>query len=902
MTTSLITGRNEYYESTISTIFSFNKRSLTFDQFALCFSTDPETLFFQLINTTKASALNFCNDLDNRSNRKRRFQNYFSDYRSYVLAGKNLDFYLANQNFHSDYKHSLTENGKKLNLSGHRFYNYFLNNYLNSIVENYRQALGLLTYIQATIKYFNSPHALNSKFKIISESFITSLDPIFEALGRVSLYHYFNEQMRPIKEDILSHLTTLISNLLRHYQQGDIHPGSITTQMRPFLCSLLQIHDVPIVLTTSKAHKLDEKIITKIKTIDSSYRFRFIESRLIIMEPITQLPNMLNVPLTTKLLIQFVSYWYTTLNFLSNVPYLREKDHLPPLIAELIRLINNQDADITQRFNKKKLAGLKHLLKLDSKASIELMTDSNPLSKIYTALMLSKDFAGELKTTELSFSQLQKLLRGEQIDTLKQKTKEKVEISQEEFDKRVEQEFLKQGNDASIIAIRQELQKKYNLPGKKTSIKATDFEALVAQKAAELKNPNLNDIRQQLHRVYEIDLSLNQDEDMSFISSYRSQHLQRTGIHTFQLFGSTSLDRLLGKLKKRHEKGDDRLDEYDVKQIQLHLAERWNRLCLAEGGPDQAARAHYLNPSSEYQDHSHYIMAYILAKYFRKQGQLIFSYELLMPNYFLPANQLKVLISPSDPTGENPESSLTLEEMMGITLEDLDDYSTIDDDIRIPSLVTTRSGFALDINWILTAYTKERSLINPYTKATFTKKEIDDIFRHPLAEMLGNQVFNNCVPHLTERAFNIFHEYVKGTVFGDGFTGYYGPIEQAKATAAEGTYYEKLKELPTREKEALEKEMIPGSSVTVSDVFKTREGCITQRNGNFVKLIVAYRPHDHGFNDTVLDYSGARNIPVKEFVNPRNAIQINGSELEDYIIKKMAAIDTPNESNSLSRC
>src|SRR5262249_27257960 len=141
------------------------------------------------------------------------------------------------------------------------------------------------------------------------------------------------------------------------------------------------------------------------------------------------------------------------------------------------------------------------------------------------------------------------------------------------------------------------------------------------------KYPDMNAIRKELSLKYEIEEVQKDDHGLSSID--RSQ-LQHTGIYSIGWFkDSCSLVKLIKRLRLRHAKNDDQMDEWDLEQIQINFTKRWKSLCYSEGGK-AAVRNHYLKEEPFYEDSTYITMAKLMAHHYQKQGISVFVYDLLM--------------------------------------------------------------------------------------------------------------------------------------------------------------------------------------------------------------------------------------------------------------------------------
>lgn len=912
--TMLISLRNKIYVDIGSSILQLNKSTLTLSQFSLKDDLQSE-LTSQLISQAREKS----NDLE----------------KAYI------------ENF-------TCEESSRINPSEH-FHQYFSNTYTEILLKNYHQALKLKNFITTVLELIEGLDITRDHSAKIYRILSNCKDSCVNqqtSLETIILFDEVDEFFDPILLEIESKIHQAISTLIRlllktGYKFSEITPGSPTEIIRPFLCTLLNI-ETPTVLTDTQAAEIDRQITNKSKNFNSKPLNVLNHSSLITLKPVLSLPNTINVELTPNILLQFVSYWYTNRTLFTHLQFLMEENHLPPVLVEIINLINaHENLDTT--FNSAKLIKLKYLLNFDLEENLNLLSDLTPISKVHTALLTSKDFSGELNNeTGISFAKMTRLLRGDAIDSIQHNPNEKFVISRNDFNQLVQEiynERIQINENVSIDQVKTELLSQYRI-FEKTPIALTKFNALltttlleenrkIKNDATELKNKledqgnqniamrgflfnpdskysetkifttesdnqieihyayfNQQYINTNLLDHYEIKLENAEDnnEDFALLKGVYFSKLQRPTIQSMGMFGRTSLDRDLDRLKARHSNGDDQIDEYDLKIFQSRLKERWDRLCK-EKGPRLAAQQHYFNKNSNYQDNSYYVMADILARYFRKKGNIVFIHDLLMPGYFLSSEKLKEATPPKDFIKKLSQVAKdTIENSLNIYNADTEvegeDLDVTLDAIPLSRLITTRSGYAFDFNWILDAYIYNRKLVNSYTDEELTEEEIDDILAHSKAKKLIDRVLRTCVPILTPHAIDLLEEYIIGTTFQTGFHAYYEHDEKVKSRTASEVFYSKLNQLPYTEKLALLNTPIPKSRDTVGSILsEARTSCITYAGVELAKVVIRYKRENN-----IPDFIKARIISIRyheensEFID---SDQNPPSSLEEYILRKM---------------
>jgi hypothetical protein len=737
-----------------------------------------------------------------------------------------------------------------------RFLQFFASFFIKNIEPLYNKPIAFLNDIDVVAEFLIA-HTMPEMAKTKIKPYLENLNEIRNRILSLNMLAVNSASFNIIINDFKKIISNLAHDLfsLKGYNKGDITPGSLATMIRPTLCSLLGINTA-LVLMPSEAKEIDEMIpaITdRLYNANSSLPI-FKHPCLISLPKITQLPDTLRKELTIDVLLQLLAYWLVNRTSYTSIKYHFENQNLPPLIYQLIKVINNCHREEHQP--EQYLEYFKIVLPKERWQQLILFSASDCTSQIAAALLrskdLSKDLIGhDLTTTSISLSGLNSFLKGRKVQTL---------ITTQEAKRATSQESPKQ------------------------AITSVEFEQKLREEIRNLIKINTNnhvhrqidmdEVRKQLTNKFRIIEQSNDENDIN-INSFPRQKLARKGLYNLTLFGDTRLDKLFQRLKARHQE-DDNIDEYDLIFLEQYLNNRWFNLCAKES---VSASQHYLIDNPNYSDSQYIALATVLAQYYRKHNRIVFMYELLMPDYFLPSKQLKTFELPQI----QQEDSL-----------DPDDKNTTTiDDIPLANLIITQSGYALDINSVIYNYSKHYNFDNPYIpNKPFSKEEIKDICMHPKANILIDYVkANYCQSGITPSAIALLQQYIIGTVFESGYGGHYNYAEQRSADNAAQTFMLELQKLPNSVRKALLNETIPGERETVHSTLKaSSKFCATLRGTDLAKVVIAYNGQDHGLPNFIIDRISIH-ISQRNYLRTREAT-LPVQEMESFIM----SLNTSNSS------
>ncbi len=791
---------------------------------------------------------------------------------------------------------------------GIRFHQHFTNIHTKAIKENYLKIKEFSDSLEVVILFLAELESKqNNEVNKILAKYKQEFALIQQKLNALSLYNDCEKNFQLLTQEFGQAFQSVMVDLQKcpGYTIGDTTPGSITTLVRPTLCNLLSIKTNPI-LTPTQAKDVDKEIKRMLENARLNKSIQ--KSSLIIMDPVKTLPVTYNQSLTPQLILDLVGFWYT-----NRATSFFKKDGVTPLIQKLIDLANAHI--IGKELVSAEILKLKHLLQLERKEQLQLFTATDVTSQVAAALLKTKEFAGELHPSNLTFNQLIKLLRGEEIKIENKKAVEKPRMSLSEFNNKVMAEFERRGSETSIDQVRkellQQLSETYMIEGhsepvlipisreefqkklveelrkrNKAAIEAANRtnEHLSEDQKSQPKLSNMKEVTEDLSKIYTIQNKKDaeeQDEEKISVDYVSQKDLKRTGfLTTFDYFADTGLDKDLKALKARHTSDDDKLDEYDIEQLRLRVVARGIKL-----GKEQQLVKHYLTDPNR-KDKQYIAMASILAQYYRLQGKVTFMYELLMSGCFPSSKELKSYTLPASILKEMSEIS------KDDRLYDFENKVTLDikatvDDIPLPYLIITGSGYALDINWVIRRYVKDRQLVNPYTNKEFSTQDIDDILHHPMASQLFKQIKGNCyVCGITPRAIDLLEAYVIGTVFDRGFSTDYNKEEQEKSELAAQQFHDALKLLPSDEKNALMNEVIPNNQYgdTVKSILNNaKSDCIAYGGIQLARVVKAYKG-DKNFPFHIAQRIGE--VPSRTYpdLDSLQTIRTDVSLLEKHII------------------
>lgn len=730
---------------------------------------------------------------------------------------------------------------------GQRFNNWLMNRKIFPVVAqlesmqelntNLFNSISILQRFIDTINKLNLNVKYNSLIEFISNS-IFSFEEIYGEFKQLSLISdHLKEDFNHLDKVFTEKIKDFVAHLVFYsrYKLYDVAPGSISLLIRPILCAFLNM-DMPFLITKEQAKIIDNNIKTRILS-SNSLHIRS-EINLLFYSALDKIPNTYALPLTRQILVNCIAYWLTCKapHDVKHFSVWSDGNVNPKLITKLIYIVNNLPDDMNAELSESDIGRIKSLLDYNNNDQLDLCDSKDPLDHIKFALIMTKSCI-DTTLTPLNYTELQGFLSNKEHD--------KKKLSEEQVQEKMKEEIK--------------------------TLKKTNQQI------------NLTLIRKKI--INEND-SLNFTEDLSNI---QKNELKRNGIWKIDHIGLTQIEKFLIEIKNKHKEKDDFFLDYDdVKRLTLELKLRWTRLCSKHSNNmDEAASCYFQFP--ERNDKVYIAVAEILAKFHRQQGNIVYSYELLVPGYyrFPQANQLKQQTFPE-----------SICQNLGIKQEE----SHVDC-IPISHLLITRSGYFFDINWIVHAYLEEGTLINPYTKNVFSDSELEDISTHPLAQEIFLLMKKLVSTNVTAQAIELLVEYLNGAIFTNGFTNSYDENQNKLAFQAYTQFNLKLKRLPRGERDALLNETIPGYSDTVKEIFKKSEVktkdelkknsadplCLTLQGVFFARVVIAYKGDNHGLkNQELVKRAREKSISARKF-NQSNSSKVNQfSHQEVYLFDQLA--------------
>lgn len=735
---------------------------------------------------------------------KNIFNEFFLTKKNHLIQSKN--FNALGKDFHQWFCENVLNDLKTRNDKIQRFKSNLLLNKI--LIDKIPEAL-------ASIKHKDSLNPTVTKisaFQIQIDKMISALEqlPLFDLNKDENNLTSFHDCFLQMQNTFAIALQTLCQHLLKvYYQSGEIKPGTPTTNLRALFCALLGMN-TPQVLTDQQAVTTDEQIIAKINSLSFHLPFAIPVKESLTLLNITELPDTYNLPLTSHLIFLCISYWYNERPaqfHLKPFNSLFSRDTLPAIIRYLIKLINSTQEINEVEINEIEKEHLKAFLHKEIKDPFAIYSSPELLDRICAAL---------LKTTTLNDSQATSL----KFSDLKI--------------------FLSLKENASTI---QRLRKTVTSVPKTIRIPETEIQEKLRIKIRELRkidpkvNINIPNIRKEIIRELTNQHSVTVHSEENIVNSIinvRESELKRSTLASLAIFGRglTALEKALLQIQSKHNQIDFNLDMDDLKLLNIHIRKHWYKI-KAEGNPFMKSR-YFKHPNRK--DKVYIAMSELLSMLARKRGEEISYIEILMPNEF------KLL-------------SHRMPEVIFAELKLPDEENHIDL-IPLAKLIVTQSGYAFNIDWIINAYTKTRSLKNFYTQKEFTHEEITNICMHPDSGELIKQVWSNQKSMITPITIKLLRDYLNNAIFDSGFHNYYNSYEDKLAFNAYTKFNLELTKLPFSIRKGLMDEIIPGgdSTETVKKNFAISEinngdRCLTLRGVQLAKVVIAYEGDNHGLKN-----------------------------------------------------
>lgn len=753
------------------------------------------------------------------------------------------------------YKLLFEENANSSGFFRQNFTHFFVNQFCQKLENNKQRIVNLVNQviiienaIAAAMPYFTD----RTQFAGVAgeltryEGELTSLKLKLNAINLLFDEQNNPEQLEMNLKAIQSGITMLMKS--RGYRAGDVAPEGYTVTARSLLCQVLQIQ-APWVLTVDEALSLDQQIMSKLNDRNRQVNFFVPQMSIHLLQRQSSLPLTYGVPLSMQIALQCVAYWQTQQPASQSYKdrFLHGHVREPAFLACLIEAINAnafEDGQLNADYQQR------------LKMQLAVLTTNDPLAVYDHGRNISKQIAATLLRTatlsntsssSLSYSQLAQLL-----GVRKASSKPKTAVQQRAMMSQAIADYRAKHNG--------------EMP--------PDISALMAQYQGENRSAAAAAL-----------------PELSNVSSAQLAP-QRSGLFA-SMFASnkTKIDRVLEKIEARHAVDDFNLDQEDFDILRGLLKDKWHEVLQLCHQDENAAQAYYLQ-SGNREIMKYIALAELMARCYREQRQSIFTFQLLMPgnNYF------GALLSRLKTTGLTAEMECAL---------GIDSGTSTIDDIPLANLIVTRSGYALDIEMIINAYSASSTLDNPYTKTVFNYEELEDICSHPKATRLLDQIAIKNRAGVSERGINCLREYLNEAVFDNGFTGYYNDSQNRKVEKALANFEHAVSCLPVGERAALFAEPIPGDeSSTVEDIFKqSTRSCMTIQSAKLARVVIAYKGNNHGLRSSaLLEKANEHRIPRKSF--GRAGITISDCRPEEQTIVRLFEAKGQTVANLLAarRC
>jgi len=754
----------------------------------------------------------------------------------------------------------------KPNYDGFYFENWFQQSITNTLLENYNQALNFIHNTTQVCEIINEmityiENKLNGNTNKIIENTLAQVNNLKQQLNSLLLIDIpglnnnqtLVQHLPSLYEVLYKLISSLSFHVYKHYvTQGDITPGSQSVYFRSLFCRLLAI-ETKYILTPESALRLDQFIYTKIIDLPFSKPYQIPDQAYLAnLERVDNLADTYGQPLTPRLILHCIAYWYSQFSILYTLSHPEtwlDDESQPRLISKLIELVNRMPS-LDSQFDTKTINIINYLVQNYHQADLQVYGSNDYLDKIRAALLRTSTLNQQI-ATPLRFAEIKEFLSLQEAEYKAKKTqvptiKQPIQLTESEIQQKITTRI-------------------FELQRAKQPINFIDIRKTIIADHGAINTNSENKI-----------FKFSDD-----ISNVKPSELKRGLFESFAIFGGglTAIEKLLLQIQDKHDnKVDFTLDKTDIRLLCQALKKRWSKY-VSEMGAEKAANCYCENPSRK--DRVYIAMAEILAYYYRKNNHFMLSHELLMPDYtrFKAAVNLKEQYYPE-----------AITKAIGLDREDCPVSG-----ITLSNLITTASGYAIDIDWVIRDYTKERKLINPYTQTGYSEQELKDIFHHKKSDQLVKQVIANNVTTCTPRTIRILKEYLDESIFDRGFNDYYDKGENILARDALTNFWKKLSLIPTFEQEALMNEIIPGEKDTVRDMLaasEVRKGkkvknpqdgmCLTLRGVYLARVVLAYEPDTQFKNENLNNRAREKTIPKRNYKGDK---KIENTPQEDFLIK-----------------
>lgn len=820
---------------------------------------------------------------------------------------KNTDTGTIAYHLYQKYSHSVPDNIlKNLTISGNwtylgnEFNQWFLENIATAIQDNYQATLNFITNISCAITHITQIyHEIKPHSSTIETQMIINIQQKFQdlqiAMNSIWMFNFQAEchkdnfqifaELKNKQKEFYTALSEVCTSVYKnHYTTGDITPSSLTTHLRYFFCCLLAIK-TPHVLTKTSAHELDQLIQDKLQILNQSEYYPISsEVPLIRMHKIDELGDTYKQALTPSLLVHCLSYWYSHTSFLyilTSPSLWFEEENTPPLMQYIIEIINQINDLSIDKLPDPYIAKLKKLLNCATDIPLAVYESRDHLDKICASLIRTS--AIQLHNdTELNFSEIKKILSLLEADKNAKRKPRKIvskpstNLTPVEFNKMKIQR---------VVEFNKQRAAKLNEKRKELNNNELTFEQ------AGLAPVDLGAIESQIRKEHDMKIESSTLENE--LNNVTPMQLKRAQFETLSFFQGTltPIEKLLLQIQGKHDyRIDFNLDKHDIHLLERCIQQRWKQLYKDENND---AHNHYCDTPNR-DDNVYIALAEILAYHYRKIGLFKMSYEILMPGStrFKPSNVFQKNTLPDEIC----------------KIYRLKEGNASICNINLSNLVTTCSGYAIDIEWVTNGYIHNRTLINPYNKMEFSQQELTDILSHPRAINLVALIMKYSNSSITPHAIQMLTDYLNGAIFDWGFGHYYDQEQNRQALLAYTTFTKQVSLLSVLEQSALMNETIPHEkNMTIRDVLALSEvrtirsdyiknkdervlapqdgACLTAQGVYLAKVVVAYEGNNHKLKNTELvrRTQSIEKVPRREYTSTSN--DKNLSKQEIYILE-----------------
>ncbi len=222
----------------------------------------------------------------------------------------------------------------------------------------------------------------------------------------------FEQSFQEIQDKFFASIRIFCSEIYKnYYYYAEVKPGSNTALLRSLFCNLLHIQ-TEFILTEEMAREIDDDIKQKM-TLSSPPPLYVITAKpsLLVLEEVKELPATYQVDLTTSLLLQCISYWYSQSTFsykLLNPTLWLVKT--PSLILAMIQLINHLGYADDAQLQSRQLNALRKIIDAAIEDEDKIFSSDDIFQKIVASLLRTRQFC-QADKSQLSFAEITEFIR-----------------------------------------------------------------------------------------------------------------------------------------------------------------------------------------------------------------------------------------------------------------------------------------------------------------------------------------------------------------------------------------------------------------------------------------------------------------------------------------------------------